>query len=485
MDDATLLALAEELLPGAGFFGGTEDFALSLDINETVDRVEIAVASGLPGYLNLRTLLFYDRDGVPLDRAALLRSAVLSTIQGAASPEEIFRRVLAGGTICSERQVFPTLTIEFQAPAGIGRIVIFNRGDLSCHRSKYLTCTAFHLDEAVYHYVNLSAESLLFEVRALLALCDLLPERLVSHESQGNIVKVVHAALQERIEREHLDWTPRRLAALMPVFVATEVATEFQTSLCASIMLSLCGDNDYCETRRLAPLQGILSTGSSIARMTREAGRLIEKRGGLPRTFLAGKHRIQESALERDRDLFLSALDAVFPLMRQMGVEAMVCYGTLLGAVREHRFLPHDDDVDILYVDGSRSREEAHRRRAELITCLAAAGFWTHDNNENFHVAIGGAVIDVFPCWMADGRLTLMMENYRYRDVAAEIILPTSTIALYDRIYPAPADPAGLLVERYGEGWTTSNPYHEWPWRLSGKEESPPPGARRTRATSP
>jgi len=151
----------------------------------------------------------------------------------------------------------------------------------------------------------------------------------------------------------------------------------------------------------------------------------------------------------------------------------MLCYGTLLGAVRENRFLQHDDDVDILYVDGSSTREEALQRKDELVARLRAAGYPADETKENFHVAVGGAGIDVFFCWVADGRLTLMMENRTYRDIAVEIVLPASTVGLYDRVYPAPANPAGLLAERYGEGWTTSNPYHEWPWPLAEEATAP------------
>jgi hypothetical protein len=178
------------------------------------------------------------------------------------------------------------------------------------------------------------------------------------------------------------------------------------------------------------------------------------------------KHHVHEAELVAQQARYLDALDKLFPLLQSMGVTPMLCYGSLLGAVREGKFLAHDDDVDVLYFDGSSSREEAVKRKRIMIERLGALGYNTWDSGENFNVWVDGVPVDVFFCWQQDGRLSLMMESYKYRDIDAAMALPPLMLEFQGHVYPVLADPAAFLEERYGPNWQIPDPYHEWPWTV-------------------
>ena len=80
---------------------------------------------------------------------------------------------------------------------------------------------------------------------------------------------------------------------------------------------------------------------------------------------------------EQRRNLQLQILDEIDELCKQNGIKYSLAYGTLLGAVRHHGFIPWDDDVDIMmpYHDMIKFKECLN---SELIEFIDA------DNNNQF-----------------------------------------------------------------------------------------------------
>jgi hypothetical protein len=52
------------------------------------------------------------------------------------------------------------------------------------------------------------------------------------------------------------------------------------------------------------------------------------------------------------------------------------------------------------------------------------------------------------------------------REVPTEMVLPSAPVAFLGHEMLAPADPEGFLTERYGETWSTPDPFYDWPWAL-------------------
>jgi hypothetical protein len=466
-DNDTMLEIAFRLLPGIGFFGGTNDLALSMDVNANVDRVILSIDAGTPEFLNIGAVRLFGAEGQELDRRQIIKGATLSSIYGMTTPKEVKERVLNGTRVHSKREDIPRLTITLNVSTVLSRIMILNRNDANGRRSQFLRVKAYDAKNTVFEYVNDSPEkrvSILQEIlRDLCQNPDFHIENSLKTPSNCNRIR---DEILFQLEQGILNWSVLRLASLLRVFEKFTQATDFEISVCAAIVQKLLGTKNWTNTRGLAPLQWTLCSDTVISQMLIQLNKLETNRTGKMSYFTAGKHRIQEPILVKKKNSYLEALDNFFSLCPMLGVSAIICYGTLLGAVREKSFLTHDDDVDILYFDGSKSREDALSRKVELIQKLKANNCSVKDSGKNFHVIIGGVPLDLFPCWEHEEKLNLMMEAYKYRTISASIIHPLSEITLYDRRYPGPADPEAFLQERYGKGWKISDPFHEWPWPI-------------------
>ena len=151
-------------------------------------------------------------------------------------------------------------------------------------------------------------------------------------------------------------------------------------------------------------------------------------------------------------------------ILRKHGLEPFLHYGTLLGAIREHDFIPYDDDVDM----GLFGRD-----RQTFLTAFPdfeSAGFtvgyirdgeysMTSDLNDSTHnfrmykLKRKDQEIDFFLAyekrflfqkkWDIDGRVTI---PYRF-------LSTLDTIKFLGQEFSAPHDPAGFLRNLYGKTW--------------------------------
>lgn len=463
------LRLAREVLPGYGAFGAPPGTRLKLNVNGSVDRLVFALESPGPEYLSLMPAFFFGEDGKEIPRADICSNLLMSSIHGDKTPQETLTQFLTGKLIQTTRETDPVLEVGFHAPVYLSRIDVPNRGDAAHGRARYLRVEAYCGEKRVMVYRNMCPETWVEHVNVLARKAGLETPAGAADSVVMDWANQVKRRIPALIEADELGLDARQVAWLLPVYGEEQQRSEFNEIVCAEMILTALKERSFAPTSTLKLVSQFLGSDIEIEAVRARANALLKLRGDEDREIVISKHSIHLSRLTADRDKYLDGLDKVFSVFRELEIPLMLSYGSLLGAVRSGSFLPHDDDVDLLYFDGAASQAEIEPNKRALRQKLEAAGVRVGGDTfgKNFHVYLNGISLDLFPSWRQDGRLFLLMQKMAYRDIAEEIVLPPSTARLHGRVYPAPANPEAFLCERYGEGWTKSDPYHEWPWQVS------------------
>jgi SAM-dependent methyltransferase len=194
------------------------------------------------------------------------------------------------------------------------------------------------------------------------------------------------------------------------------------------------------------PLRFVDDTGQPLT---------LDKGGRLQRTF----DRMDSASLT---ELVSASRRVLDDLVDVCGLDAYLCYGGLLGAVRNGKMIGHDSDVDLAWVSKythpfdiireSRKAEQQMRERGWRVVRMSAANFkvWAPLPNGK------RAGVDVFGSfWIGDhfhitGSLRGRLER--------EELLPFGTIELEGVEFPAPRDLDAFLAYTYGPGWKVPDP---------------------------
>ncbi|MFI2706704.1 class I SAM-dependent methyltransferase, partial [Nocardioides sp. CER28] len=182
----------------------------------------------------------------------------------------------------------------------------------------------------------------------------------------------------------------------------------------------------------------------------------IDKVGHLARAF-------DETPDDVKREL-LEATQAVLRELREgCGVEAYLCYGALLGAVRQGTMLGHDSDVDLCYythhtapadIIAESYRIQRQLRSLDWRVLRMSAGdikvLWSLSDGRTAH-------IDIFSAFTIDGTFYQFGNRNGVFD-AAEHLLPLGTVTLEGVEFPAPKHPEEMLSFIYGPSWRVPDP---------------------------
>lgn len=168
----------------------------------------------------------------------------------------------------------------------------------------------------------------------------------------------------------------------------------------------------------------------------------------------------------------LDSVEAVVAALKDVGIEAFLAYGSLLGAVRAGKLIGHDSDVDLGYVSAHTRPVDAIRESFQVQRRIAEAGFDTYrysglafriDVKESDGSKRG---LDVFGGFIAPAYGDHPAHLYLMGEVGhpfeREWIFPLGEVALEGRTFPAPAVPARLLEAMYGPGWQVPDPAYRF-----------------------
>jgi SAM-dependent methyltransferase len=149
-------------------------------------------------------------------------------------------------------------------------------------------------------------------------------------------------------------------------------------------------------------------------------------------------------------------------LRDECGVPAYICYGTLLGAVRNGRLIGYDNDIDVAYVSEHENPVDVIREGFRIQRILTEQGqVARRGSGSRLNVRLkmqDGSMrfVDVFTSHWVDG--VLLLPNDVGAPLPREAMLPLSTIELMGWQVAAPARPEALLAATYGENWRTPDP---------------------------
>jgi len=201
-----------------------------------------------------------------------------------------------------------------------------------------------------------------------------------------------------------------------------------------------------------------IGTGDGPIRVVDATGRHVamNKWGRLGKTFDGDATGLKERLLDR--------LDTLVALLRELDKLPFVVGGTLLGAVRSGKILPHDDDADLAYLSMHENPADVAIEQSVVARELEARGYeLVRHSNAHLQVTFrrdDGLVdgyIDVFTAFFTpDGQINQPFHVRGPMEQAS--MLPLSTVTLEGHDYPAPAVPQDWLVVNYDENWRTPLP---------------------------
>lgn len=181
----------------------------------------------------------------------------------------------------------------------------------------------------------------------------------------------------------------------------------------------------------------------------------LDKGGRLQRTF----DRMDTASLT---ELTLASRRVLDDLVDKCGVDAYLCYGGLLGAVRTGKMIGHDSDVDLAWLsphthpfDVIRESRRIERQMRELgwrVVRMSAANFkvWAPLPNGK------RAGVDVFGSFHVGDNFHLA--GSLRGPLPREAIVPFNPIELEGVEFPAPRDLDAFLTYTYGPGWRVPDP---------------------------
>lgn len=119
-------------------------------------------------------------------------------------------------------------------------------------------------------------------------------------------------------------------------------------------------------------------------------------------------NRLNETKNQHVRDI----LGLIAFWKNTFNLQLHIHYGTLLGAIRDHDFISHDKDIDLVYISEFSHKEVVKKELIGIAEILKRDNMLVKDfnNRGQMHVRVpnGSLVVDVFTSWISNGKYNLI-----------------------------------------------------------------------------
>lgn len=154
----------------------------------------------------------------------------------------------------------------------------------------------------------------------------------------------------------------------------------------------------------------------------------------------------------------------------EFGVPAFISSGTLLGIVRDGKFIDHDDDVDICYISNATDEPGVLAEREKLVEFLRSKGCRLAPSGIAHYwcTTPGGQSLDIFTGFIEGDKCA--MNPISRNEVDVDDVLPLQATTHNGSTLYLPANPERLLEINYGPNWRTPDPLWSFSWKKAKQD---------------
>lgn len=149
-------------------------------------------------------------------------------------------------------------------------------------------------------------------------------------------------------------------------------------------------------------------------------------------------------------------------LLDKLQLNSFVTSGTLLGLVREGRFLPHDFDFDMAYISNHTEQDAICAERRDVLRVIKESGIFTikgtFTDKVQIHFNVGSQTgyMDLFVSFRSG--IYFNEVPLKPDTLPIDEIVPLKTMPLYGHEVYVPKSPEKLLEINYGPSWRVPDP---------------------------